>query len=436
MHIFRGTLCLNMWFAMICANAALLLRFLLCVSVLSPPGIGSVFGHDRADPWQGWRTSRAHILFRVCVVPYVKHLPVRLFLCCMAFAVRRDFLLYLLLNREKKIINEVTMKHCIAKPFIKWVGGKGQLIPTLVEMLPYDFSEKDELTYIEPFVGGGAMLFFMLQKFKNIKYAVINDLNQNLITAYKTVRNHPKALVRGLDEIQKEYRGIPDEEQRKNFYLSMRSRFNAGGLSDIDNTVLLIFLNRTCFNGLYRVNSKGEFNVPFGRYNNPTICDAGTIYADSKLLCDVEIMSGDFEQTGRYVTSNTFVYFDPPYRPLNATSNFNSYAKEGFNDADQVRLKNFFDRLSSQRCLMMLSNSDCKGYNSDDSFFDELYKDYFIERVYASRFVNVNPEKRGKLTELLIRNYAKTQSLHDANMRNSFDLNIRNYEQDTYRRTV
>ena len=170
----------------------------------------------------------------------------------------------------------------------------------------------------------------------------------------------------------------------------------------------LIFLNKTCFNGLYRVNSKGEFNVPFGKYKNPTICDAKTIYADSELLQKVEIRCGDFEETEQYISENTFIYFDPPYRPLDATSSFNSYAKEAFNDEEQIRLKRYFDRLSEKRCLMMLSNSDCKGRNPEDTFFDDLYKDYIIERVYASRSVNANPEKRGKLTELLIRNYTHT----------------------------
>lgn len=298
----------------------------------------------------------------------------------------------------------------IAKPFLKWVGGKGQLLPTFEKLLPAELNSWEEFTYIEPFIGGGAMLFFMLRTFGNIKRAVINDLNPNLIKVYKTIKSQPDLLIEQLSNIQKDYLNIPNEDKRKEFYLSVRKKFNTEQLTDVENAVCLMFLNRTCFNGLYRVNSKGEFNVPFGKYKNPTICDADTIYADSILLQNVEIMNGDFEQTERYVSRNTFVYFDPPYRPLDATSSFNSYSKEVFNDEEQIRLKEYFDRLSSRGCLLMLSNSDCKGRNSDDNFFDDLYKDYIIERVYASRSVNANPNKRGKLTELLIRNYSDRQS--------------------------
>lgn len=329
------------------------------------------------------------------------------------------------------------MKQYTAKPFIKWVGGKGQLIPTLETLLPHNLSVMEEFTYIEPFIGGGAMLFFMLQKFSNIKKAVINDVNPNLIKAYSVIKSSPECLIQALRAIQKEYLGIEKEEKRKEFYLEVRKRFNEGNLSDIDTTMYFIFLNRTCFNGLFRVNSKGEFNVPFGKYKNPTICDAGTIYADSQLLQKVEIISGDFEQTEQYVSENTFIYFDPPYRPLDATSSFNSYAKEAFNDDEQIRLKKYFDRLASKHCLIMLSNSDCKGRNPDDTFFDDLYKEYIIERVYASRSINANPDKRGKLTELLIRNYADTQSSQETTMNQLYiDFNINTYDQSTFRRRI
>ena len=327
--------------------------------------------------------------------------------------------------------------HYIAKPFIKWVGGKGQLLSTFAQLLPSQLGKINNLTYIEPFIGGGAMLFYMLQKFNNIQHAVINDLNPNLIIAYNTVKNQPDLLIQGLSQIQQEYLRIPEEDERKQFYLLMRDRFNNDDLSDVDKTVLFIFLNRTCFNGLYRVNSKGEFNVPFGRYANPSICDATTILADSKLLQKVQIIHGDFEQIERYLTKNTFVYIDPPYRPLNATSNFNSYAKEAFNDDEQVRLKEFVDRLSARQCFVMLSNSDCKSHNPEDSFFDELYKDYIIERVYASRAVNANPAKRGKLTELLIRNYPVTSQLtRNIPKQLTLELEITPYDQSACRKTI
>lgn len=284
------------------------------------------------------------------------------------------------------------------------------------------------------------MLFFMLQTYPNIEKAIINDLNPDLVKAYHTIKYDPEALVNSLNALQKEYLEIPEEEKRKRFYLEMRQRFNHRELSNVDNTMYLIFLNKTCFNGLYRVNSKGEFNVPFGRYKNPTICDATTIYADSELLQKVEIINGDFEQTESYVSEHTFVYFDPPYRPLDATSSFNSYAKEAFGDEAQIRLKNYFDRLSDKHCLMMLSNSDCRGRNSEDLFFDNLYQDYIIERVYATRSVNANSKKRGKLTELLIRNYEETMLMtHETNRQLCLDLNINtdnNYVQGAHGRTI
>ncbi len=311
-----------------------------------------------------------------------------------------------------------------AKPFVKWVGGKSQLIPTIAQKLPADFECHDDVTYIEPFVGGGAVLFWILQKCPNISRAVINDINADLVTAYNTVKYSPEMLVAVLEDMQKEYRKLQTEVARKEFYLEVRGRFNGGGLSDVDNTAMLIFLNRTCFNGLYRVNSKGEFNVPFGRYANPTICDTATIYADSEILQRVIVTCGDFEKTEQYVSreTRTFLYFDPPYRPLDATSSFNSYSKEKFDDEEQVRLKCYFDRLSSMGCWLMLSNSDGKGRNENDTFFDDLYGDYNIDRVYAVRSVNANPQKRGKLTELLIRNYTEMLSFRP---KSYVDMNVK-----------
>ena len=292
-----------------------------------------------------------------------------------------------------------------AKPFIKWVGGKGQLIEQLEAMLPADFAKKNDVTYIEPFVGGGAMLFYMLQKFPNIKSAIINDINSKLTLCYKVVRDNPNELIEYLNKIQKEYYALNSEEARKFYFLTKRDLFNTNNLNDIENTTLFFFLNRTCFNGLYRVNKAGKFNVPFGKYTTPTICDAKTIYADSELLQKVEIMTGDFEQTFEKIEGNTFFYFDPPYRPLSDTSKFNDYTKENFNDDAQIRLKLFCDRLNNIGVQFMLSNSDCLSYNKTDRFFDDLFIDYNIERVSASRNINSIASKRGLLSELLIRNY-------------------------------
>lgn len=292
-----------------------------------------------------------------------------------------------------------------AKPFIKWVGGKGQLIEQLEALLPADFSERENITYIEPFVGGGAMLFYMLQKYPNIKSAVINDINPDLTLCYQVVRDNPTELVKSLDAIQTEYRALRTEEERKIFFLNKRDRFNTKSLDSIENCTLFFFLNRTCFNGLYRVNKAGKFNVPFGKYSTPTICDADTIYADSRLLQKVEIMTGDFEQTYTKIEDNTFFYFDPPYRPLSNTSSFNDYSKEDFNDNAQIRLKYFCDKLNEIGVDFMLSNSDCLGKDGIDRFFDDLFIDYRIERVWASRNVNAIASKRGKLTEIVVNNY-------------------------------
>ena len=296
-----------------------------------------------------------------------------------------------------------------AKPFIKWVGGKSQLIEQLDEQLPADFGKWEDVTYIEPFVGGGAMLFYMLQKYPNIKRAVINDINPDLATCYRTVRDNPEELIASLKDIEETYYKLETEEERKIFFMSIRDRYNEKNHNAVDNTTMFFFLNRTCFNGLYRVNKKGSFNVPFGKYKNPCICDPVTINMDSKMLKGVEILTGDFESTFEYASSKTFFYFDPPYRPLSETSSFNDYTKEAFNDDAQIRLKEFCDKINHKGYKFMLSNSDCKGKNEKDNFFDLLYKSYCIERVWASRSINSKPEKRGKLTEILVHNYNKTK---------------------------
>lgn len=296
-----------------------------------------------------------------------------------------------------------------AKPFIKWVGGKSQLIEQLDTYLPADFDKWKHVTYIEPFVGGGAMLFHMLQRYPNIQHAIINDINSDLIMCYRTVRDNPTELIASLKDIEKRYLALQTEEIKKEFFLTIRDRYNEKNLDPIENTTYFFFLNRTCFNGLYRVNKKGGFNVPFGKYPNPTICDPKTILIDSELLQRVEILNGDFESTYTYARDNTLFYFDPPYRPLSDTSSFNDYTKEAFNDDAQIRLKEYCDRLNGARASFMLSNSDGKGKNEEDNFFDDLYSAYQIERVWASRSINSNPNKRGKLTEILVRNYIPTK---------------------------
>lgn len=291
-----------------------------------------------------------------------------------------------------------------AKPFIKWVGGKGQLLEQLDELLPVNFAQWEDATYIEPFVGGGAMLFHLLQTYPNISRAVINDINPKLTTCYRVIRDNPRELIALLKEIEDYYKGLKTEESRKDFYLQQREAFN-GSLPELEQTAVFIFLNRTCFNGLYRENRKGEYNVPFGRYANPQICNEELILADSKALQCVEILTGEFEETLAHAQGRTLFYFDPPYRPLSDTSSFNDYTKQAFNDDAQIRLKGFCDHVSAEGFSFMLSNSDCLGKNGEDRFFDDLYQDYFIERVWAKRSVNATASKRGKLTEILVHNY-------------------------------
>lgn len=296
-----------------------------------------------------------------------------------------------------------------ARPFVKWVGGKGQLLLQLENQLPHELYERD-FTYIEPFVGGGAMLFFMLQKFPNINKVVINDINSNLAEAYRTIKDKPEELVSRLKQIESQYKSLEDHSVQKEFFLKTRRCFNEDKLSSLEKTAFFIFLNRTCFNGLYRENSKGFFNVPFGRYSNPAICNEEVIYADSELLnkFDVLIMNADYSQTIKAINDNNlnFFYFDPPYRPVSKTSNFNTYVKDAFNDGSQRELADFCMKINNlDNVRWMLSNSDCSAKNPEDKFFEELYDGFNIQRVYASRMVNSVASKRGKLTELLIRNY-------------------------------
>lgn len=294
-----------------------------------------------------------------------------------------------------------------AKPFVKWVGGKTQLLDDIKKSLPRDFSQRDGVTYVEPFVGGGAVLFWILQEYPNITKAIINDINAELICTYNVIKHNVEKLIIELTRLQTEYLSL-DEIAKKEYFLSQRDRFNKKNNSDILTAALFIFLNRTCFNGLYRVNSKGKFNVPYGKYTNPKICDKETLRADSAILQRVEILCGDFAETGKYAGDNVLYYFDPPYRPLTGTSAFTSYAKDGFNDAEQMRLYNFCDQIAKHKSLFVASNSDPKNINNKDDFFDHLYKMFFIKRVSATRMINSKGNSRGAISEIMISNIANT----------------------------
>jgi len=290
-----------------------------------------------------------------------------------------------------------------AKPFLKWAGGKTQLLNDIEAKFPY--SKNDKFTYVEPFAGSGAVLFWVLNNFPNLKSAVINDINKDLTDSYKTIKLNISDLILVLQKYEIEYHSFSERaEEKKEYYYVKRKLFNKRESEQTVQSALFIFLNRTCFNGLYRVNRKNEYNVPIGSYKKPMICDENNLLAVHKLLQNVEILSGDFEQTINYANEETVFYFDPPYKPLSETSSFNSYAKEAFNDNEQIRLKEFCDKLDSLNTNWILSNSDVKGKNQNDNFFDVLFSDYQINRVMAKRSINVNPNKRGQLTELLILN--------------------------------
>lgn len=287
----------------------------------------------------------------------------------------------------------------IAKPFLKWAGGKSQLISQIQNNLPQDLLTT-EYTYIEPFVGSGAILFWILQNYPKINKIVINDINEELINVYKTILNDPQSIINILKQYQNEYHKLTNDSERKEYYYNKRSQFNTKIESTLIQSALFIFLNKNCFNGLYRVNKNGQFNVPIGNYKTPTICDEENLLACSKILQNTTILCGDYQDTLKYVTGNSIFYFDPPYKPISKTSNFNSYSKDTFGDTEQDRLKTFCDLLSKQNLKWILSNSD-----TGDNFFDNLYSQYKINRVKAKRSINSKGDSRGEINELLIKNF-------------------------------
>ena len=295
----------------------------------------------------------------------------------------------------------------MAKPFLKWAGGKTQLLSSIEKALPKALAEKNFI-YIEPFVGSGAVLFWILNNFPGIKKAVINDVNFDLINTYEIIASKAKELIFILKEFQIEYHSIENSEEcKKKYYYQKRELYNLRNSDKVLQAALFIFLNRTCFNGLYRVNKVNDFNVPKGSYKLPTICDKENILAVSEALKKVEILCGDYIKTLEHSESNSFFYFDPPYKPISSTSNFNSYAKNEFNDEEQIRLKDFCRKLTELGHKWMLSNADVKGKDFSNNFFDDIYSEFLINRVKAKRIINSNTQKRGEITELLITNYTK-----------------------------
>ncbi len=291
-----------------------------------------------------------------------------------------------------------------AKPFLKWAGGKGQLIKELEKYYP--FADSEFTKYAEPLVGGGAVLFDILSKY-DLKEVYISDTNAELINTYKVIRDNVDGLIVLLNKMQDEF--IPlNDEQRKDYYYIQRERFNflkIANIFNVETAALMIFLNKTCFNGLYRVNKKGQFNVPMGAYKNPLICDKNNLLAVSDKLNRVKIICGDYRKSADFIDEHTFVYFDPPYRPLTKTAGFTAYTEELFDDKSQTELAKFVDEMNKKGAKIVISNSDPKNTNEDDSFFDELYSSYNITRVDAVRMINSNSKNRGKIKELLISNF-------------------------------
>lgn len=300
-----------------------------------------------------------------------------------------------------------------AKPFLKWAGGKKQLIPTIEDKFPSDIKKSRRIMkYFEVFVGGGA-LFFHLMNYYDVKESYLYDINKELILTYIVIKNSPNELIELLSHLQEEY--VPlNQDDRKEFYLNIRNKFNED-LSDFDfnnysdkhivRASQIIFMNKTCFNGLFRLNKSGKFNVPHGRYSKPLICDKSNIIAVSKTLKNTNIINGNYFDSEELIDDESFVYLDPPYRPLSTKSSFTTYAGFEFTDEHQIELANFYKRISDCGAKAILSNSDPKNENSDDNFFDVLYSDFTIDRVQANRSINSNGKNRGKINEILVRNY-------------------------------
>ena len=305
---------------------------------------------------------------------------------------------------DKRTIRYEKQKVVELKPFVKWVGGKGQLVEQLEKYIPAN-GEKVLTKYAEPLVGGGALLFIVLSKY-NFESIYISDINEELINAYNVIKNNVDALINKLLKMQLTF--IPmDENGRKYYYYTARDRFNALSISDetaIEKAALFIFLNKTCFNGLYRVNKKGQFNVPMGAYKSPTICDETNLRNVSEALQNVTIVCGDYTMSRDFIDENTFVYLDPPYRPISETAGFTAYNVDCFDDNEQIRLAKFIDEISSCGAKVMLSNSDPQNIDPTDTFFEDLYKSYTINKVEATRAINSKADKRGKIRELLICN--------------------------------
>lgn len=292
-----------------------------------------------------------------------------------------------------------------ARPFLKWAGGKSQLLPEIRKVYPEGLGTTIT-RYAEPFLGGGAVLLDMLSTYR-LEAVYASDTNGELINAYCCVRDRLEELLERLHRLEEDYLSL-DSQARKDFYYRIRAQFNEGergNKEDAERAALLLFLNRTCFNGLYRVNARGEFNVPAGAYKNPTICDEDNLRRVSGLLQGVELVCAPYTQVEEFADERTFLYADPPYRPLNQTSSFTAYTKNSFGDQEQRELAVFLKELAQRGVKVAASNSDPHNTDPQDDFFDELYAGCTLRRIAASRMINSDAAARGKVSELLITTY-------------------------------
>jgi DNA adenine methylase len=301
----------------------------------------------------------------------------------------------------------------VAKPFLKWAGGKGQLIEKFQALYPNQLKQKKIKNFFEPFLGSGAVFFDIAQNY-GIDTACLYDINEELILTYRVIQQDVSKLLDFLYRYQRNYLKL-DGKKRTEFFYEQRVNYNLQRFNiDYNNyseqwfprAAQLIFLNRTCYNGLYRVNSKGEFNSPAGDYVNPTICDEENLLAVHRVLQIAEIKRADFRQVVADLKTKSFVYFDPPYRPISNTANFKSYSRQPFADPEQIQLAKLFKQLDKLGAQVMLSNSDPRNNNPADDFFDTLYRGYTITRIPAKRMINSNPKKRGAINEIVVTNYA------------------------------
>ena len=293
------------------------------------------------------------------------------------------------------------------KPILKWAGGKTQLLTDITHAFPDEFGNSIN-KYAEPFVGGGAVLFYVLSNYK-LDSIYISDINAELMNMYSVIRDNAHDLIDILNKYQSEY-DTSSKDDRKQYYYDKRYDFNKLILTGeskkgINSAALFIFLNRTCFNGLYRANKQGLFNVPQGQQNNPVICNSDNILSVASALSNVEIVCGDYKKSKSFIDNKTLVYLDPPYRPLKGRDSFISYTELEFDDSCQRELAGYIEDLDAKGAHIILSNSDPKNVDNDDEFFDELYAGYDIQRILAKRKINRNADSRGYITELLIRNY-------------------------------